>query len=371
MSGPVTDPATGTATDRATDGATAAAPGSAAGTGGLAVHWLRGAGVEVGVIAHGARIAAVRAPDRDGGWAEVALGLADLAAYRADPAYLGACVGRYANRIAGGTFELDGQRYEIPTNAPGVALHGGGNSFEHAEWSVETGPGDGAALTLRHTSPAGHNGFPGTLEVTVTYRVQGAELAIEHTATTDAPTVLNLTNHAYWNLAGADLAAGGVADHEITVQADAFLAVDGDLVPEGPPTPVADTPFDLRAPVRIGARWRGAHPQLVRGQGYDHTFVLDGEPDATGLRRAALVTEPRTGRTLELHTDQPGVQFYSGNMLDGTLVLRAGVTARQGDALCLEPQAFPDAPNRPDFPSTVLRPGETYRSRARFRFGTI
>ncbi len=354
MTGPVTEPAT----DRAAGGA-------------LEVHWLRGSGVEVGVIAHGARIAAVRAPDRDGVWAEVALGLADLAAYRADPAYLGACVGRYANRIAGGTFELDGERFAIPTNEPGVALHGGGNSFEHAEWWVETAAGgDGAAVTLRHTSPAGHNGFPGTLEVAVTYRVEGAELAIEHTATTDAPTVLNLTNHAYWNLAGADLAAGGVADHVITVDAGAFLAVDADLVPQGSPVPVADSPFDLREPVRIGDRWRGDHPQLVRARGYDHTFVLDGEPDATGLRRAALVSEPRTGRTLELRTDRPGVQFYSGNMLDGTLVLRAGVTARQGDALCLEPQDFPNAPNRPDFPSTVLRPGGTYRSRALFRFGT-
>jgi aldose 1-epimerase len=329
--------------------------------------WLRGDGVEVAVIAHGARIAAVRAPDRDGRWAEISLGLPDLAAYRADRASLGACVGRYANRIAGGEFELDGTTYRIPMNVPGAALHGGPVGFDHADWSFD-GPATDA-VTLRHTSPAGDNGFPGTVEATVTYRVRGAELAIEHTATTDAPTVLNLTNHAYWNLAGADLANGGVAGHEVVLPASTFLPIDASLVPAGDPASVADTPFDFRTATAIGARLRCAHPQLVAGRGYDHTYVPDGEPDTDGLRLAAEVLDPGSGRTLQLRTDQPGVQFYTGNMLDASLVLRGGVIARQTDAFCLEPQAFPNAPNRPDFPSAVLRPGETYRSRAVFRFG--
>jgi aldose 1-epimerase len=330
--------------------------------------WLRGDGVEVAVIAHGARIAAVRAPDRDGHWAEICLGLPDLAAYRADKASLGACVGRFANRIAGGTFELDGTTHRIPTNAPGAALHGGPVGFDHADW-LPDGLADGA-LTLRHTSPAGDNGFPGTLEATVTYRVSGSELAIEHTATTDAPTVVNLTNHAYWNLAGADLAAGGVAGHEVRLPASTFLPVDDSLIPAGGPAPVEGTPFDFRTATPIGARLRHAHPQVVVAQGYDHTWVPDGEPDADGFRAAAEVHDPGSGRTLALRTDQPGVQFYTGNMLDASLVLRGDVVARQSDAFCLEPQVFPDAPNRPDFPSSVLRPGQTYRSRMVYRFGT-
>jgi aldose 1-epimerase len=332
------------------------------------VTWLRGDGVEVAVIAHGARIAAVRTPDRDGTWAEVALGLADRAAYRADRAYLGACVGRYANRIAGGAFELDGVGHRIPLNEPTTALHGGPVGFDHADWGIDRPTEDGA-LTLRHTSPDGDNGFPGTVHATVTYRVRGAELAIEHVAATDAPTVLNLTNHTYWNLAGADLAAGGISRHLVVLHASTFLPVDANLIPRTGPVPVTATPFDFRAPTAIGARLRCPHPQLLAAHGYDHTYVPDGEPDADGLRHAAVVTDPGTGRTLALRTDQPGVQFYSGNMLDGSLVLRGGVTARQGDAFCLEPQAFPDAPNRPDFPAAVVRPGETYRSRSVFRFG--
>jgi aldose 1-epimerase len=334
----------------------------------LDVSWLRGPGVEVGVIGHGARIVAVRAPDRHGHWADVALGLPDLAAYRADRDYLGACVGRYANRIAGGAFELDGTRHVLPCNEPGVTLHGGPDTFEHADWEPVERTGD--SVTLRHTSPDGHNGFPGTVEAAVTYSVSGAELAVEHVATTDAPTVLNMTNHAYWNLAGADLTHGGVADHRVALHAATYLPVDSRLIPEGPPALVAGTPFDLRTAAPIRAGLRGTHPQLLAAHGFDHTFVLDAEPDAGGMRQAAVVADPHSGRTLTLHTDQPGVQFYTGNMLNGSLVLRGGVTARQTDAFCLEPQGFPDAPNRPDFPSTVLRPGQTYRSRAVFRFGT-
>jgi aldose 1-epimerase len=327
------------------------------------VMWLRSSALEVGVITHGARIVAVRTPDRDGRWGDIALGLADLEAYRRDTAYLGASVGRYANRIRGGRFTLDGVEHRVPPNEGGNALHGGPGGFESAEWS--TGGVDGTSVTLRHTSPDGDNGFPGTLAAAVTYSVDGPELSIEHTATTDAPTVVNLTNHTYWNLAG-----GGTAeDHEVQLHAGHVLPVDAESLPTGPPVPVDGTPLDFRSPARIGARIRDGHPQLVAVHGHDHTYVIDGAAGA--LRPAARVVEPRSGRVLELRTDQPGVQFYTGNMLDGSLVLRDGRTARQGDAFCLEAQGFPDAPNHPDYPSTVLRPGEEYRSRMVFTVGTV
>jgi aldose 1-epimerase len=329
---------------------------------GMDVIWLRSSSLEVGVIAHGARIVSVRTPDRDGRWDEVVLGLADTDAYREAPGYLGASVGRYANRIAGARFTLDGTEHRIPPNEGDNALHGGPNGFDSHDWTTD-GP-EGSAVTLRHTSPDGDNGFPGTLAVAATYRVEGPELTIEYTATTDAPTVLSLTNHAYWNLAG-----GGTAeDHEVQLHAGHVLPVDGDSLPTGAPVPVDGTPLDFRSPARIGARIRDGHPLLRAVRGYDHAYVLDGT--AGELRAAARVVEPRSGRTLELRTDQPSVQFYTGNMLDGTLVLRDGGTARQGDAFCLEAQNFPDAPNHPDYPSAVLRPGEEFRCRMVFTFGT-
>jgi aldose 1-epimerase len=326
------------------------------------VMWLRSSALEVGVITYGARMVSVRTPDRDGRWGEVALGLADLDAYRRDTAYLGACVGRYANRIAGARFTLDGVEHRIPPNEGDNALHGGPGGFESAEWSTD-GP-EGASVTLRHTSPDGDNGFPGNLAASVTYSVEGPELRIAHSATTDAPTVVNLTNHAYWNLAGG----GSAEDHELQLHAGHVLPVDGASLPTGPPVPVDGTPLDFRSPARIGARIREGHPQLVAVRGHDHTYVVDDAPGE--LRAAARVVEPRTGRTLELRTDQPSVQFYTGNMLDGTIVLRDGTTARQGDAFCLEAQGFPDAPNHPDYPSSVLRPGGEYRSQMVFTFGT-
>lgn len=333
---------------------------------GLDVVDLSGPDLQVGVVARGARLVLLRAPDRAGRFDDVALGL-DAAGYAADTAYVGATVGRYANRIAGGAFVLDGRPYSVPVNEGEVALHGGRDGFDRAQFAADpvvTGPDGSRAVTLRRTSPDGESGFPGTLQVAVTYSVCGSELTIEHTATTDAPTVVNLTNHAYLNLAGG----GTVEDHLVRIPAGHYLPVDDRLVPTGELAPVAGTPFDLRAPTPIGRDLRAAHPQLLRTRGFDHTFVLDRAP-GDGLAVAAEVEEPRSGRTLTVLTDQPGVQFYSGNFLDGTVRRRDGRTVRQGDAFCLEPQQFPNAPNEPRFPSTVLRPGERYRSRIALRLG--
>ena len=329
---------------------------------------LSGPVLQVGIAALGARLALLRAPDRHGTVGDVVLGL-DAAGYADDRTYLGATVGRYANRIAGGTFRLDGRRYHVPCNEDGAALHGGPGGFDRQVFTADpvvVGADGTRAVTLRRTSPAGENGFPGALEVAVTFAVRGAEVHIEHTATTDAPTVVNLTNHAYFNLTGH---GGSVEDHRLRIPAGHYLPVDADLIPVGGPSPVADTPFDLRTPTPIGRHLRCAHPQLTVARGYDHTLVL--ERPAAGLAIAAHVEEPESGRTLTVLTDQPGVQLYSGNFLDGTTVLRDGTVARQGDAFCLEPQHFPNSPNEPRFPSTVLRPGERYRSRIVLRLGRV
>jgi aldose 1-epimerase len=321
---------------------------------------LRSPELAAAVVPHGARLARLSAPDRDGRPGEVVVGLAEPD-YKADTAFLGATVGRYANRIAGGTFVLDGRRYVLPRNEPGATLHGGPAGFDHADFAVDrvvTVPG-GQSVTLHHTSPDGDGGFPGALAVTVTYTLRGTELAITITATADAPTIVNLTNHAYFDLGGR----GTIADHEITVLGDAYLPVDADLIPVGGPAPVAGTPFDLTAPTRIGDRL--ADPRLHGTGGYDHCFVLRAEP---GLRAAAHVRDPGSGRTLTVLTDQPGLQFYSGNRLDATA--HDGRRVRRHGALCLEPQQFPDAPNRPDFPATVLRPGEERMTRILLRLGT-
>jgi aldose 1-epimerase len=325
--------------------------------------FLRSPTLEVGVLAHGARLTSVRSPDRTGRVGDLLLGLADAAAYQADRAYLGASVGRFANRIAGGTFTLDGVAYKVPTNEPGAALHGGDGGFDAVPWEISKS--SDSSVTLHRTSPDGENGFPGTLDVTVVYTVDGPDLSITHTAETDAPTVVNLTNHGYWNLAGG----GSIEGHRMQIRASHYLPVDEHLIPTGERAPVQDTPFDFRAPTAIGARLREAHPQLRAARGYDHTFVLDGAPGPEDLYAAARVHDPGSGRYLEVFTDQPGVQFYSGNFLDGTIVLRDGRPARQSDAFCLETQAFPDSPNQPGFPSTVLRPGQLYRSRTLLRFG--
>ena len=323
--------------------------------------------VQVGVLDHGARLAHVRVPDRSGVFADISLGHDTEAGWLADKDFLGATIGRFANRIAGGRFSLDGVAYRIPRNEHANALHGGPRAFEHAtfELSEVAVTDNGGSVVASLVSPDGENGFPGTLSVTVTITVAGSDLSLEFRATTDAATVVNLTNHAYWNLSGR---AGTVDDHLITVAADAYLPVDENLIPTGDLAPVAGS-TDLRAEVRFGDVLRRPTEQMLRTMGIDHCYVL-ADDAAGGPRFAARVEDPGSGRALELYTDQPGVQVYSGNFLNGSVLLRGAVTARQGDAFCLEPQGFPDAPNQPQFPSAVLRPGEEYRHTSIFRFST-
>lgn len=318
--------------------------------------------VAVTVLTYGAVLQSVRVRDRSGASGEVVLGHDDLDGYLADGDYLGAVVGRFANRIAGGRFSLDGREHELPRNHGSTTLHGGPDGFHAQLWSAREVEG-GVALALR--SPDGDMGFPGTLDVEVTVTLGEAGLRWDYRATTDAPTVVNLTNHAYWNLAGAG--SGTVEDHVLTLSGDRFVAVDEDFIPLGGLDDVDGTAFDFREARRIGDRVREAHPQLLRAGGYDHCWVH--QTDAASLALVARVQEPSSGRVLEVRTDQPGVQFYSGNMLDGSVVGRAGRTMRQGDGLCLETQHLPDSPNQPSYPSTVLRPGEEYATSTVVSFG--
>ncbi len=323
---------------------------------------LAGGGAEVAVLTYGAVLHSVVVPDRFGTPGDVTLGYDDLAGYLADTASFGAVVGRFGNRIAGGRFELDATTYDLPRNNGPHCLHGGPDGFSHRLWSAEEVQG-GVALTL--VSPDGDQGFPGTLTATVTYTLSADGLRLDYAAHTDAPTVLNLTNHAYWNLDGA----GTAEHHEVEVRASSYVPVDETAIPLGDTAAVAGTPLDFRLGKPLGAGLRAGTEQLVRSRGYDHTLVLDREPGAAPSL-AAQARAPRSGRVLEVLTDQPGVQLYSANFLDGTVVGKGSVAYRQGDALCLETQHFPDSPNQPAFPSTVLRPGEQFRSSTILRFGT-
>jgi aldose 1-epimerase len=330
-----------------------------------------GAGVEVAILTYGGILQEVRVPDREGRPAGIALGFDALEGY-ADPGYraanpyFGAVVGRYANRIAGGRFTLDGREYQVPANNGPNALHGGPEGFDGRVWAAEPLREAGAVgVRLRLTSPDGDQGFPGTLAADVTYRLEPGLLRIDYRATTDAPTVVNLTNHTYWNLAGA---GSGTAEHHVLeVPAADYTPVDATQIPLGRDAPVDGTPFDFRAPRAVGDRLREGHPQLVAGRGYDHHFVL---ARAEGPALAARLHDPGSGRVLEVRTTEPGIQVYSGNFLDGTLRGHGGRQYRQGDAIALETQHAPDSPNRSDVPSTVLRPGETYASTTTFAFGT-
>ena len=331
------------------------------------------------VLTFGGVIQTLEVPDADGEVENVVLGYPDLEGYytEGDP-YFGALIGRYGNRIAEGRFTLDGATYQLPLNDGPNTLHGGPGGFSERVWTAtDVSDDDVAALQLQLVSEDGDQGFPGTLTTTVTYRLDAeSRLTVHYEATTDAPTVVNLTQHTYWNLAGEG--SGDVYDHELQLNASGFTPVDETLIPTGEIAPVEGTPFDFREPTPIGERIRVADQQLLYGQGYDHNWVLDRRDDGAregsdsedALEEAAVLHDPASGRTLTISTTEPGIQFYSGNFLDGTLVGTGGGVYRQGDGLALETQHFPDSPNQPDFPSTVLRPGEVYDSTTVFELSS-
>jgi aldose 1-epimerase len=332
--------------------------------------------LEVAVLTYGGVVQSLHAPDREGRGDDVVLGFGDILRYQQASPYFGALVGRYANRIAEGRFDLNGRTYQLPVNNGPNTLHGGTEGFDKRVWDAQELT-DIAGVRLSLTSPDGDQGFPGRLDVTVTYRLDGDGLRLDYEASNAEPeggleTVLNLTNHSYFNLAGEG--SGSVAEQELQVLAARYLPVSSTSIPLGAPAPVDGTPLDFRAPRAIGDRWRAGADQLAAVGGYDHNFVLDeaggDAPERDGLPLAAVAHDPGSGRVLEVFTDQPGVQFYTGNQLLGTLRGKSGRLYRQGDAFCLETQHWPDSPNHPEYPSTVLRPQETFRTSTVYRFTT-
>ncbi len=327
-----------------------------------------GSGMQARILTLGAALTALDVPDRDGKFADVVLADATLEATLAKPQYFGTIVGRFANRIAHGRFTLDGREYRVPVNDGPNSLHGGTKGFDKVVWEIVEAEPD--RVVLRYVSPAGDQGYPGKLTVTARYALEGdGRLAIEYRATTDAPTVVNLSNHTYWNLSGEG--SGTALDHELTIAADAYTPVDETLIPTGEIRPVSGTVFDFRNPKPIGrdVRNAGQEPQLLRGRGYDHNWVVSRTP-AAQPREVARVHDPRSGRVMSLSSAQPGLQFYSGNFLDGMTVGKSGRLYRQGDAFVLEPQSFPDTPNQPSFGSARLAPGQEYVNRMVYRFTT-
>lgn len=326
-------------------------------------------GMELSVMDYGATILSVKLPDSSGKLTDVVLGFDTLEGYLGTQPYMGAVVGRYANRIAKGKFTLDGKTYTLAINNGPNALHGGLKGFDKKLWTAKSVSADGQpAVEMAYTSPAGEEGYPGTLNGTVTYSLTNDnEVKLHYTATTDAPTVVNLTNHAYFNLAGAG--KGTVLDHIVTLNADRFTPVDSSLIPTGELLAVDGTPFDFRVPASIGARIGDLENEQIRfGGGYDHNFVLNGT--AGQLSFAARVKEPVSGRLLQVFTDQPGLQFYTGNFLDGSVTGKGGLRYEKRFGFCMETQHFPDSPNHPEFPSVVLNPGETFHSTTVYRFLT-
>lgn len=332
----------------------------------------------VRVTTYGGIVQSIEVPDRDGHVANVALGFGALDDYVSRSPYFGCITGRYANRIAGGRFSIEGTMHRLAANQPPNHLHGGVVGFDKKVWAASPAPSaTTAGIVLGYTSPDGEEGYPGTLTVRVAYALAatggGAELRVEYHATTDAPTVVNLTNHTYLNLAGEG--SGPVTDHVLSVAAAHYTPVDATQIPTGAVEPVAGTPFDFTRPTPIGARISEQHPQLVIGQGYDHNLVLTGAqagPAGTPTPApAARLVEPGCGRALDILTTEPGVQLYTGNLLDGALVGPSGNAYGPHAGIALETQHFPDSPNQPGFPSTVLHPGSVYRSTTVYRFTTI
>ena len=326
-------------------------------------------GLEIRFLDHGGIVTAMLAPDRQGHFANVTLDQPDMAGYEANPGHFGALIGRFGNRIGGAAFSLGGKVYRLAANDHGNTLHGGIVGFDRATWSV-TAAQSGQALSavLTHVSPDGDEGFPGALKVEVVYSLNDDnEFRIDYQAVTTAETVLNLTNHAYFNLAGND--QGSALTQIVQINAESYTPVDATGIPTGEIASVAGTPLDLRQPKPIAAGIRIAHPQILMQRGYDHNWVLD-KPSPNAMTLAARAYDPISGRVLEVETTEPGLQFYTGNYLGGGSAGSAGVAYRQSDAYCFETQHFPDSPNKPHFPSTVLLPGHIFRSSTVYRFKT-
>ncbi|MEV0112712.1 aldose epimerase family protein [Streptomyces sp. NPDC050844] len=322
---------------------------------------LANGGTRMKVLSYGGIVQSLELPDRHGRYSNVSLGFDNLDDYVTATTFFGALIGRYGNRIAKGRFTLDGKTHQLSVNDGENSLHGGARGFDKRVWDVEPfADSSGVGLRLQYTSTDGEMGYPGTLRVTVTYALDArGNWRIDYAATTDKATVVNLTNHTYYNLAGEG--SGDIYGHELALAAARFTPTDAGLIPTGELARVAGTPFDFRRAKTVGRDIRAAHEQLVTAKGFDHNWVLD-KGITQRPEHFATLRDPESGRTLKIATTEPGVQFYSGNFLDGTLTGPAGRTYRQGDGMCLETQHFPDAPNQPSFPSTVLRPGETYRS---------
>ncbi len=326
------------------------------------LHTLQNShGMQVALTDYGAAIVSIVAPDRNGALADVTLGYDRVEDYEADRGYLGIIAGRFANRIAHGRFPLDGREFQLALNTHPHHLHGGQDGFGKRVWTAQPHD-DGLEFTL--TSPDGDEGYPGKLDVSVKYSLTDAdEIILHYRAESDAPTIVNLTNHAYFNLAGAG--QGTILDHELQIHADRFVVTDENQIPTGDLPSLADTPMDFRESHRIGDRIDADFPALRPGGGYDHCYVIEG----SGLRLAATAWDPDSGRVLEVLTDEPGLQFYSGNSLNG-VIGKAGLAYLRRSGFCLEANHFPDSPNQPGFPSTVLRPGETYTQTTIYRFTT-
>jgi aldose 1-epimerase len=326
-------------------------------------------GMRVRFLTRGATIVEISAPDRDGKFANVALGVKNFMALDDPGDWFNSILGRYANRISNGGFTLDGRFFPLKSNVGNVVLHGGPAGFSAKLWSATILDQPAHAVRLRYVSPDGENGFPGELTVTVTYSLDEANvLQLQYEATTTKPTVVNLSNHTFFNLGGH--AAGPVYGEWLQVFADRWTPTDAALVPTGQAVTVAGTPLDFRQPTPLGAHVYSADPVIMMAHGLDHNLILDPPPRAAALRLAARLWDPPSGRQMEVRTSEPGLQLYSGNGFNGEIVADDGRTLRQGDGLTFETQHFPDSPNKPDFPSTVLRPGEVFRSTTQFAFST-
>lgn len=323
-------------------------------------------GLSMQVMNYGGIIVSLKVPDKDGNMDDIVLGYDSLQPYVQNNPYFGALIGRYGNRIAKGKFSLDGKTYSLDQNNFGNHLHGGSHGFDKRVWAIrEEDSPKGVALKLTYRSPDGEEGYPGNLEATVIYTLTDDNtLEIDYRATTDEKTIVNLTNHAYFNLGGTR--SPDILSHELMIDADHIIPVDKTLIPSGPFMPVKGTPFDFTSPVAIGKRIDDDHEQIRYGIGYDHCWVLN--PATDSLRLAATLYEPQSGRRMEVFTTEPGIQFYSGNFLDGSLTGKSGSVYRHRSGLCLETQHFPDSPNRNDYPSVVLNPGEEYKSKTIYAF---